>query len=302
MSFAWKQLPERGSTSALALITWIGTVIGRPAGRLLLYPITLYFLLTAGTARRGSRLFLHRVQDSAPGWRHVFRHIYCFAATILDRIFLLGGQFDRFDIKVHNGQIVLDRIATGRGCILLGSHLGSFEMLRVLGVMRRQFPLKVLMDVDHNPDITKFLNSLNREISSTIIPIRGPATLLEVRERLQEGYLVGMLGDRVMSDCKITKCRFFGAEAYFPTGPMLLAALASCPIVLIFALYMGGNRYDVYFEYLIDHISEEDRLSRDDVQRLTQRYAERLEHYTRMAPYNWFNFYDFWGDDQRGRR
>jgi predicted LPLAT superfamily acyltransferase len=25
-----------------------------------------------------------------------------------------------------------------------------------------------------------------------------------------------------------------------------------------------------------------------------QRYAERLEHYTRIAPYNWFNFYPFW--------
>ena len=24
-------------------------------------------------------------------------------------------------------------------------------------------------------------------------------------------------------------------------------------------------------------------------------YAERLEHYARKAPDNWFNFYDFWG-------
>ncbi len=23
-------------------------------------------------------------------------------------------------------------------------------------------------------------------------------------------------------------------------------------------------------------------------------YAQRLEHYCRQAPYNWFNFYDFW--------
>ena len=32
-----------------------------------------------------------------------------------------------------------------------------------------------------------------------------------------------------------------------------------------------------------------------DLEKWVQRYAERLEHYCRLAPYNWFNFYDFWG-------
>jgi predicted LPLAT superfamily acyltransferase len=27
---------------------------------------------------------------------------------------------------------------------------------------------------------------------------------------------------------------------------------------------------------------------------LMQRYVSRLEHHTRRAPYNWFNFYQFW--------
>ena len=30
------------------------------------------------------------------------------------------------------------------------------------------------------------------------------------------------------------------------------------------------------------------------IEQLLRRYAERLEHYCRLAPYNWFNFYDFW--------
>ena len=35
---------------------------------------------------------------------------------------------------------------------------------------------------------------------------------------------------------------------------------------------------------------------------MAQRYADRLEHYTRLAPDNWFNFYDFWGEDLRSTR
>ena len=34
--------------------------------------------------------------------------------------------------------------------------------------------------------------------------------------------------------------------------------------------------------------------SGQELQHWVQRYAERLEHYCRVAPYNWFNFYDFW--------
>jgi predicted LPLAT superfamily acyltransferase len=30
------------------------------------------------------------------------------------------------------------------------------------------------------------------------------------------------------------------------------------------------------------------------LQAYAQRFATRLEHFVRLAPDNWFNFYDFW--------
>ena len=30
------------------------------------------------------------------------------------------------------------------------------------------------------------------------------------------------------------------------------------------------------------------------IEQAVRTYAARLEHYCRQAPYNWFNFYDFW--------
>ena len=80
-----QRLPERGSPLALWLIRAIALHVGRPVGRALLYPITLYFLMTAAAARRGSQRFLRRALGREPSWREVFRHIHCFAATILDR-------------------------------------------------------------------------------------------------------------------------------------------------------------------------------------------------------------------------
>jgi len=108
------------------------------------------------------------------------------------------------------------------------------------------------------------------------------------------GSFVGMLGDRVFGADKTTRCDFFGAPAILPAGPILLAAMMHCPAVLFFGLYRGGNRYDIYFEHFTDEIALNREHRAAEIQTWMQRYVARLEHYARLAPYNWFNFYSFW--------
>ena len=237
---------------------------------------------------------LKQIRGYPAHWWHVFRHFHCFAATILDRLYLLRGEFQRFDLKLHGKEILHRRMDSGKGCILLGSHLGSFEVLRALGVMQRNFPLKVLMDPTHNQNITGFLDALNPVIASTVIAPDRVDTLLTVKESLDAGFFVGTLGDRVSSDGKTTQCQFLGRPAAFPVGPIVLAAMTHCPVVLFFGLYRGGNRYEIYFEHFADEITLDRDRRAEEIQLWMQRYADRLEHYTRIAPYNWFNFYPFW--------
>ncbi len=290
----WTTLPERGTPASLRVIAWIAVHIGRGAARLLLYPVTLYFLITPRAARRISYQYLKRVRGGLDHCWHVFRHFHCFAATILDRVYLLRGEFERFRITVHGKELLQHQIETGKGSILLGSHLGSFEVLRALGVMQRGFPLKVLMDTVHNQNITRFFDALNPKIAGTVIAPDRPDTLIRVKESLDNGDFVGMLGDRVFGGDKTTQCQFLGALATFPAGPILLAAMMRCPVILFFGLYRGGNRYEIYFEHFADVIVLERDRRAEETQLWMQRYAERLEHYARLAPYNWFNFYPFW--------
>ncbi|PYI68597.1 MAG: lipid A biosynthesis acyltransferase [Verrucomicrobia bacterium] len=290
----WTTLPERGTPASLRIIAWIAAHVGRGAARLLLYPITLYYVITAHAARRMSREYLKRVRGGSAHWWHVFRHFYCFAATILDRVYLLHGRFERFGVTVHGKEILQRQIESGNGSILLGSHLGSFEVLRALGVMQRRFPLKVLMDTVHNQNITRFFDALNPEIAGTVIAADRADTLIRVKESLDGGYFVGMLGDRVSGGDKTTQCQFLGTPATFPAGPVLLAAMMHCPVILFVGLYRGGNRYEIYFEHFADEIVMDRDRRAESIQLWTQRYARRLEHYVRLAPYNWFNFYPFW--------
>jgi predicted LPLAT superfamily acyltransferase len=160
--------------------------------------------------------------------------------------------------------------------------------------MEGGFLLKVLMDTAHNENISRFFDGLNPMIAGTVIAPDRPDTLIRARESLDAGCFLGMLGDRVFGADKTTRCHFLGAPATLPSGPILLAAIIHCPVILFFGLYRGRNRYDIYFEHFADEMVLNRQHRAEEVQLWMQRYVARLEHYARLAPYNWFNFYSFW--------
>jgi predicted LPLAT superfamily acyltransferase len=64
--------------------------------------------------------------------------------------------------------------------------------------------------------------------------------------------------------------------------------------VFMVGLYMGDNRYHIHFETLADFSQIAAGQRNAAVQAAIERYAELLNHYCRVAPYNWFNFFDYW--------
>jgi predicted LPLAT superfamily acyltransferase len=156
--------------------------------------------------------------------------------------------------------------------------------------------MKVLMYEENAPIITDVLTKLNPDIANMVIPARLPHTMLQVKDCLDKGGLVGILGDRTIPSDKVVSCKFFGDFTPFPAGPLLLASILNVPVFLFFGLYRGGRRYDIYFELLAERIVIDRQERMRDIQMWTQRYAERLEWYCRLAPYNWFNFYDYWNE------
>lgn len=299
MSRGWFNQGERGSPLALRIILWVALHLGRPAGRALLYPITAYFLLFAPKARGYSRDYLRRVFEREPHLREIARHFHSFAAVILDRVFLLAGKDQCLDLQVHDREIFHEHVESGRGALLLGAHLGSFEALRVLAVGKHDFPVRVLMYRDHNQRVTQLLEALNPEVAASVIPLGETETLLHARDCLESGGIVATLADRVAESDKMIECRFLGGRAWFPQGPLLLAAVLKVPVILCFGLYRGGNRYDIVFERFADAIEAPRGQREAALAEWVQRYADRLEARVREAPYNWFNFYDFWNDSPR---
>lgn len=299
MSRLWVAQRERGNRFWLKVIHWIATNIGRTFARILLFPITLYFFLTSRATRKASGDYLKRVLPKRPTLLDIFRHHLTFSSTILDRVYFLTNKYDLFDIKIYNEELFRRFASAERGFLLLGAHVGSFEILRALGLhhLRDEVGLKVLMYHEHGQAITEFLNMLNPDLSGTVIPMGTPGTVYRVLESIENGDVVGMLGDRHVKNDKTLKCAFLGGDALFPTGPSALAVTLRVPVLLFYGTYHGGNRYEIEFELLCDAPADDAKSRKAMIGDLTQRYVASLERHVRKAPYNWFNFYAFWEEE-----
>ena len=299
MTQSWQDHKEHSNPLALTSIRWIALNLGRPAARLLLYPITLYYLIFAPSQRRSSKHYLARVLQRKPTLLDVARHIHCFASTILDRVYLMTGQFEKLDVIFPRENLPLKYSQQGTGCILLGSHLGSFEVLRSYAIKKCPVPIKILMHQGQNPMIVKILNALNPSLKKMIIPIGAPDSLLQVKDAVDAGNAVGMLGDRIMGEKieKTVKCTLLGDEIVLPTAPILIAASLKVPIIVFFGIYKGGNQYQLHFNLLAEKIHLKREQRQQDIQYWMQQYANIVEKQMNAAPFNWFNFYDYWRDE-----
>jgi len=300
VSADWRRRPEGGGRFALRLVRAIASHGGRPLARLLLYPITAYFLFRRGPERRASIAFLGRALGRPAGLFDGARHVHTFAATILDRVFLLEGKESRFRIEARGLDVLEARLAEGRGVLLFGSHLGSFEAMRVLSRRRPGLKLRVVLDKAHSRVLTQILDALAPEIAAGVVDAGqdGPALMLQIQQAAAEGALVALLVDRSVPGQPVLQVPFLGAPAPFPMAPWLMAAVLRLPVVLGFGLYHGGNRYSLEFEDFCDPIEVPRSERAAAIESLIRRYAARLEHHARQAPYNWFNFYDFWHVDE----
>ena len=296
MQSNWLNQKERGSLLLIRLIGWLANKIGRPVGRLLLYPISFYFVLLIPRARHASQDYLRRVLGKPPVFSEVFHHVHTFAATILDRVYLITNRMDYFDITIHGYPELLEQYNRGKGCLMLGSHLGSFELLRSLAGREEGVVFHALMHEANAEKVSSVLTALNPEIKDTVIPVGRIDTLFQVQAAMEQGEVVGILGDRVALNDKTVECDFFGEVCEFPAGPLLVGGLLEVPVIMFFGVYLGGRRYEIHFEVLSEGFKLERDRRMEQVQNMTQRYVNRLEHYCRSYPYNWFNFYDFWGD------
>jgi len=307
----WSQVAERGSLWGMRFTAWSYRRLGRRVCGALVHAIVAYFFVTDRKGRRASAAYLRRVYATpegraalggAPGRWQSFLHYREFALSIVDRIGIWFGHVDDFSYEMV-GEEHLDRLAEqGRGAILVGAHLGSFDALRLLAERKKSL-VNVLMFTEHAERINTLFRELSPDMDARVIRVDPTSveSVFAIRECLHRGEHVAILADRVEpgEQSRAVRIPLFGDPVELSQAPFLLAALLGCPVLLILAFRERSCRYSVFAEKLAERVDAPRGERESGASELLTRYAERLEHYCKRHPLQWFNFFDYWQDEAR---
>jgi predicted LPLAT superfamily acyltransferase len=291
----WLSKRERGTVLGIRAAFWFATALGRTVAKPLVALVALWYRLFDRPAVRSSREWLTRVHGRPPGFWAIYHHLHMFAQVTLDKVFLATGRTRSLRFTRTGHELLTQQVATGRGAVLLGAHLGSYEAMRAGGA-DDTLRIWILGYFQNAKMINSLLAELNPQQAAQVIHVGEDhvGVMARVQDCLDRGQFVATLGDRTGLDQRSVEATFFGEPASFAGGPLLLASILRCPVYLVFGLYKAPNRYELHCERFAERI-ELPRQDRDGALRVwVQRYAARLEHHARQAPDNWFNFFDFW--------
>ncbi|MDR2688188.1 MAG: acyl-CoA synthetase [Azoarcus sp.] len=296
VSAEWAQRPERSNMRMLRLMAWLSLTLGRRVSRVILACIAAYFVVFSPAARRASRAYLTRALGRRAKITDGYRHVFSFAATVHDRIYLLRDCYDLFDISLDGAGIVDEVLASGRGALLFGAHLGSFEVIRAVGRTRPGLKIALAMFEDNARMINSMLAAINPSDRPDVIALGRLDAMLRVRDYLDEGALVGVLADRSLGNEPRAPWPVLGRPAALPIGPFRMAAMLGARVIFMAGLYHGGNRYAVRFAPIAD-FAQVDAVERQTaIANAMSLYADEVTRCCREAPSNWFNYFDFWNE------
>ncbi len=253
--------------------------------------------------------FLRKARESSSSYRqHLsrftggkklsgFAHLRTFAYTLADRLACRAGVFQMNQVHVRTPESyaeLTDLYRRGCGVFCISSHVGCFDMLRVLfDCTRDDMPgeIHVFMDTDATKAFARqqlLFGGKSLETYVHSVQELTPALSIEMAQKVEQGAMVVMAGDRVWRDDERANYSlpFLGQPARFPRGCFRWAASLGCP-VYSFCLAENGGNYDLTVECLSAEGMEK-------AESLACRFSEMLERLCCQYPQNWFNFYNFW--------
>lgn len=199
---------------------------------------------------------------------------------------------------------LLHEIKNKKGGVIFTAHLGNIEIARALAKLIPGVKINALVFSEHALNLNRTLKAINPEYDLNLIHIKQPniALSIDLKEKIDQGEFVVIAADRtsVLNPKQNTTIEFLKRDALFPQGAFILAHLLESKVFLMLCLKeKKAQQFSIYFDLLFEKIVL-DRKNRDEnLKDYTKIYAKELEKICVSYPYQWFNFYSFWHDNQK---
>ena len=293
----WKGITGGGSIGQRGLILLFKYLDIRIGYAILFFVVPFYFIFAKKRAEYIYTYFRrhqHYTRLKA-GWKTYLNHFY-FGQVVLDRFAIFAGQRHHYSIEI-TGQEYWDAAnAEEKGCIVISSHVGNFE---IAGYLLHWQGKKIngIVFGQEAKVMQRYRNQMLNGHNVNMIPVTEDLShIFFINNALQNGEMVSMPSDRIFSGNKMTEIEFLGTKAFFPTGAFHLALSKKANLLTCFVMRESSRQYHIYIHPLKSTPTLQNKT--DKINSLAKDYVAELEKILQLYPEQWYNFYDFWNEEK----
>ena len=266
----------------------------RPAYFILRFVAFYYFLFSWKSSANILYYFHKRLGYSRfKSLSSLYGNYYKFGQTILDKIVTMANLEGNYTFDFEGEHFLEEIVAGGKGCILLGAHIGNWEIAGFY-LKRISVPVNVVMFDAESEKIKKYLDSVTGGRRMKIIPIKDDLShIYKINEALQNNELVCVHADRFVEGNRTISRQLLGKPALFPEGVFQLGVSFKVPVTFVFAFKETASRYHFFATRPKIFTGKPKDVS---INELADEYVAELENKIRRYPLQWFNYFNFWGE------
>lgn len=222
-----------------------------------------------------------------------YKSVFSFGVSILDRTAYFSGCGS---IKVRDcaESIIRESAQEGRGTLVLASHTGGWAI--AAGKLAENFPEAAILGADRERlEIRKLVeSSRRREKPKVVLDSADSMSAVAIYGILRGGGIAAMHADRNAGG-RSASADFFGSRIEAPGAPYICAWRAGARVLQIFCMRESIFKYRMFCKNIdLSGCSTADEAASSGA----SQYFSNLEVVLRKYPYQWYNFYDFFGGEK----
>lgn len=299
----WFQIKERSAGKKRLLLCWyIYKLLGKKLVKAIAYCVALITFILNKDLRCYTNKYFKILYDYThnskykPSFQNGFKNVLYYAFTLVDKMEVFTNSYDSkkitFATKKDEENLFSD-LSKGNGIFFICNHIGNVEVLRAL-FNNSEIALKpnisIFLQKKQCEIFNNFISSISKEFTQIkIYPIEeiDLSTAFEIKDNLNAGEIVFMAGDRmpVNETQKRLKASILGNEVLIPQGAFKFAKVLDTTVYFISCLE-NNNKYDIYLQKATDC---------KNIIKTQEEFASFTTKMICIAPYQFYNFYDFWG-------
>jgi predicted LPLAT superfamily acyltransferase len=295
-SARWAQ-PGLGKNWQNRFFYWLIRLCGKKPGYHIAYIVAFWYVLFYPSIRRRCRFYLDRRFPDRRGalrrFRDTYRLVRTFSATLVDIMIVNIQGPSAMAVTVPDHDLMMRLCAGDRGFILIHAHVGCWQA----GITTlREIPKRVSLVMLPEERTRSLVDPRSVDI---VDPRAGLQCAMQLTDALLRGEIVAMMGDRIFGGSKqLVRAQFLGGNIFIPVTPYRLASATGMPVLVMQAPKITGQSYELRVARVIEVPPGLGRDSKS-YEPYAQQFADCLEQFVLDYPWQFYNFYDLWGESAK---